>query len=202
MPGFIGLKAKKIFETLYFITEDLRPPRVGLSPPGWVSVLQGRENVTIILPIWNIQLVAELCVYIWTHFNWLPLLTFILSLFWMLCNIITSPVVQLTNRFAFTQNNLMPYGLLVVHKAIQQISAIQHVLATSKNCLDALSSFVPWTTTTTSVEGLIYGHFAWTDLIQKCIKSLTPDSEKRDEYSPRPSQVDNLSFLQHRHEIS
>ena len=114
-----------------------------------------------------------MCLHIWTHFSWLPLLTFILSLFWMLCNIITSPVVQLTNRFAFTQNNLMPYGLLVVHKAIQQISAIQRVLATSKNCLDALSSFVPWTTTTTSVEGLIYGHFAWTDLIQKCIKSLT-----------------------------
>ena len=53
-------------------------PWVGLRPPGL-------RNVTIFLPIWNIQLVAELCVYIGTHFSWLLLLTFSLALFCLLC---------------------------------------------------------------------------------------------------------------------
>ena len=53
-------------------------PWVGLRPPGL-------RNVTIFLPIWNIQLVAELCVYMWTHFSWLLLLTFSLALFCLLC---------------------------------------------------------------------------------------------------------------------
>ena len=53
-------------------------PRVGLRP-------SGPRNVTIILPIWNIGLVAELCVYMWTHYSWLLLLTFSLALFCLLC---------------------------------------------------------------------------------------------------------------------
>ena len=71
-PGFSPFFCNSVFH--YWRSET---PWVGLRPPGL-------RNVTIILPIWNIQLVAELCVCMWTHFSWLLLLTFSLALFCVL----------------------------------------------------------------------------------------------------------------------
>ena len=49
--AIITIIITNFFVTLYFITEDLRPPRVGLRTPRVGLRLSGPRNVTIILPI-------------------------------------------------------------------------------------------------------------------------------------------------------